>query len=553
MCAKQRAMIAALLLFGTVVAFTAVPSSAQLTDVTRTPNPIGEGICKSFPQQVGAGRGNIFTPGSSLFIINRDPFRSIRRGRQVFQRKFARVQGQGPAIDDASGDIAANPALGAGLGDSCAACHGRPRGSAGFGGDVFTRPDSRDSPHLFGLGLKEMIADEMTQGLRKIRKSTIDQAMSTGQTIVASLDVKGVNFGTITVFPNGTVDTSNVQGVNPDLRIRPFRLDGRFIAIREFVIDAFNGEMGMQAVDPDTLVASLGSFVTTPSGMELNGKEDVFQGPPVQNPQQDGDGDGVANEIPTSIVDFEEHYLLNYFLAARGEITDAVDKGRDNFKEVGCTSCHVSNFQIDRDRRVSSTDTDFQPNPSISNPFNRLFVNVSPLFNEVNDGSGHPTLKVPKFQPFLAQDLFTDFKRHDLGSNFWEIQFTGLVNKQFLTMALHGVGTTAPYGHDGRSHDLREVILRHGGDAQEARDNFERVGDEVQNNILAFLRSLILFPPDDTPSTLQGITPDCVGLQRVRDNLCYDPLVNTSQVRYPQCGHGSIKLGVLFNNPSEPE
>ena len=52
---------------------------------------------------------------------------------------------------------------------------------------------------------------------------------------------------------------------------------------------------------------------------------------------------------------------------------------------------------------------------------------------------------------------------------------------------------------------------------------------------------------------MQGITPDCVGLQRVRDNLCFDPLVNTSQVVYPQCGHGSIKLGVLFNNPNDPE
>jgi hypothetical protein len=553
MRAKQRALIAALLLFGAVVVFAAVPSSAQLTDVTRTSNPIGEGICKSFPQQVGAGRGNIFTPGSSLFLINRDPFRSIRRGRQVFQRKFARVQGQGPAINDAFGDIAANPALGAGLGDSCAACHGRPRGSAGFGGDVFTRPDSRDSPHLFGLGLKEMIADEMSKGLRKIRDTALQQAQQTNLPVVATLTVKGVNFGTLTAHPNGTVDTTNVQGVNPDLRIRPFRLDGRFIAIREFLIDAFNGEMGLQAVDPDTLVASLGSFVTTPSGMELNGKEDVFQGPPVQNPQQDGDGDGVANEVPTSIVDFEEHYLLNYFPAGRGEITSAVEKGRDNFKEVGCTSCHVPDFQIDRDRRVGTFDTHFQPNPAISNPFNRLFVNVTPLFNEVNDGSGHPTLKVPKFLPFLAQNLYTDFKRHDLGPNFHEIQFDGSVNRQFLTMALHGVGTSAPYGHDGRSHDLREVILRHGGEAQEARDNFAGAGDDVQGNILAFLRSLILFPPDDTPSTLQGITPDCIGLQQARDNLCFEPLVRTTKIRYPQCGHGSIKLGMLFNDPTDPE
>src|SRR5215213_11843691 len=330
MSAKQRAIVVALLLFGAVVAFTVVPSSAQLTDVTRTTNPIYEGICKSFPDEVGAGRGNIFTPDSSLFIINRDPFRSIRRGRQVFQRKFARVQGQGPAVDDAFGDISVdpNPRRAAGLGDSCATCHGRPRGSAGFGGDVFTRPDSRDSPHLFGLGLKEMLADEMTKELRKLRDYAIQQAQAQGSAFTVSLDTKGVNFGKLTAFPNGTLDTTSVEGVNTDLRIRPFRLDGRFIAIREFVIDAFQNEMGMQAVDPDTLAASLGNFVTTPSGMELNGKEDIIQGPFVQNSAQDGDGDGVVNEIPTAIVDFEEHYLLNYFLAARHEITKEVEEGR---------------------------------------------------------------------------------------------------------------------------------------------------------------------------------------------------------------------------------
>jgi hypothetical protein len=35
------------------------------------------------------------TSDSSSFIIARDPFRAIRRGRQLFQRKFLRSQGQG--------------------------------------------------------------------------------------------------------------------------------------------------------------------------------------------------------------------------------------------------------------------------------------------------------------------------------------------------------------------------------------------------------------------------------------------------------------------------
>ena len=396
-------------------------SFAQLNDLTQTPNTENAGIRKSLAEQVGAGRGDENTPGSSKFIIKRDPFRSIRRGRQLFQRKFTMEQGLGPRTNDGVGDIEADGSHGAGLADSCAACHGRPKGSAGFGGDVFTRPDSRDAPHLFGLGLQEMLADEMTAELRAIRDQAILdaqngggegkvlvesdfesgagaftfvvgpfsatdpfdsrgslEALSPGETIravttlggrdsvdvfnisggwqttfnlqsdadvrisfdfrliqsadyendedsearisvdgnetvlatftgngnggsdmntgiqVFSLDLqlnagnhtlilgafnnkktasneetfvsydnvrvetvasgpgpvtrelvaKGVNYGSITAFPDGTIDTSAVEGVNPDLRIRPFFAEGSTISIREFVVGALNAEMG---------------------------------------------------------------------------------------------------------------------------------------------------------------------------------------------------------------------------------------------------------------------------------------------------------------------
>src|SRR6266446_8605519 len=149
--------------------FTVVPVTAQMIDKNQASNNAKDGINLSYQQEIGAGRGDVTTPDSSLFIIARDPFRSIRRGRQIFQRKFTRAQGQGPLTGDGAGNIALDASIGAGLADSCAACHGRPRGSAGSGGDVATRPDSRDSPHLFGIGLREMLADEITADLRGIR------------------------------------------------------------------------------------------------------------------------------------------------------------------------------------------------------------------------------------------------------------------------------------------------------------------------------------------------------------------------------------------------
>ena len=112
-----------------VVSLFFIPSVfAQLIDNTQAPNTVKAGINKSLTQEIGAGHGDVMTPDSSVFIINRDPFRAIRRGRQLFQRKFTRDQGQGPRFQDGKGNIndPNNGGLGAGLGDSCTACHGTP-------------------------------------------------------------------------------------------------------------------------------------------------------------------------------------------------------------------------------------------------------------------------------------------------------------------------------------------------------------------------------------------------------------------------------------------
>jgi hypothetical protein len=77
------------------------------------------------------------------------------------------------------------------------------------------------------------------------------------------------------------------------------------------------------------------------------------------------------------------------------------------------------------------------------------------------------------------------------------------------------------------------VILRHGGEAQAARDRFADLPSEKRAAILEFLNSLVLFPPDDTASNLDPGSRGAPG--------------------FPQFGHGSIKLGVLFNDPRDPE
>jgi hypothetical protein len=375
-----------------------------------------------------------------------------------------------------------------------------------------------------------MLADEITTDLRAIRDQAVADAKRTRNTVVRPLRSKGIDYGVIRADRDGKVETSGVKGVDKDLRVRPFFAQGGTVSIREFIIGALNDEMGMQAVDPLLAAAKGGKRVVSPTGMVFDGSKDLVQAPLAVTPNDDPDNDGVKNEIPTSIVDFMEFYLFNYFKPATYRQTLLTQQGNQLMKQIGCMSCHVQDLQINHDRRVADVETRYDPRNGI---FNDLFATASLMVTETDDGSGNPTIKRANGKPFLVKNIFADMKRHDMGPLFAERNYNTELNKDFITEPLWGVGTTAPYGHDGRSINLREVILRHGGEAQNSRNAFANLSENGKAAILEFLNSLVLFPPDDTASNLDP----------------GDPNTPTFPVR----GHGSIKLTVLFNDPNDVE
>lgn len=164
--------------------------------------------------------------------------------------------------------------------------------------------------------------------------------------------------------------------------------------------------------------------------------------------------------------------------------------------------------------------------------FNDLFSTATTLINVIND-SPNPPYQEAQFNGFLVEEIYSDLKRHDLGPNFHERQYDGTITTHFVTEPLWGVATTAPYGHDDRSINLNEVIKRHGGEAQTSRDSYVELSAGDRAKVLAFLGSLVLFPPDDTASNL-------------------DP-GNPSDPDFPQRGQGAIDLSVLFINPLDKE
>ena len=102
-----------------------------------------------------------------------------------------------------------------------------------------------------------------------------------------------------------------------------------------------------------------------------------------------------------------------------------------------------------------------------------------------------------------------------------------------MTTPLWGVGSTAPYGHDGRSATLEDVILRHGGEAQAERDAFTQLADsdkQQRARVPTHARPLL--------ATRHRLEPQARGQE---------------QPQYPLVGHGSIDLSVLFNVPADKE
>jgi hypothetical protein len=76
-------------------------------------------------------------------------------------------------------------------------------------------------------------------------------------------------------------------------------------------------------------------------------------------------------------------------------------------------------------------------------------------------------------------------------------------------------------------------VVRDMVEALAARNAFAALKPYDQAKTLCSQDSLVLFPPDDTASTLDPADP--------------------TKANFPQYGHGSIKLTVLFNAPTDLE
>ncbi|MBI5434966.1 MAG: hypothetical protein HZA52_19185 [Planctomycetes bacterium] len=393
---------------------------------------------------------------------------------------------------------------------ACTACHALPMDDGGGGiahnvtrdplrlGDP-TQYIERQTTHLFGSGALQRVAEELTATLHALRDAAEAEACASGLPVTKALVAKGISYGSLVATPSTSgpctvvLDTSGVIGVSADLVVRPFGWKGDTPTMRQFCRNASNNEIGMQ-------------------GVEL-----VGQG-------VDGDFDGVSDELGVGDVTGMVIYVtgqprpLSNLELDRWSLIDpltpedkrAIRSGRQLFEASGCAVCHVPSLTLDdpifREPSLNPAFRDavlpagqdplvegLDPNFAVRYDLTRdLPDNVI-----VDPNTGQVIVRLGNFKKNASGqalvELFGDLKRHDMGAGLAEqIDEIGTGASVFMTENLWGVGSTAPYLHDGRATTLEQAILLHGGEAQAARDAFAALPTPARADVTAFLANLVL-------------------------------------------------------------
>jgi mono/diheme cytochrome c family protein len=413
---------------------------------------------------------------------------------------------------------------------SCGECHNMPHGAAAglASTDRAGDPDGdghppflqRSTTSLWGDGILQLLAQEMTEELQATRDEVARMASEQPEHAVErSLTAKGVSFGAIaaTAGANGEVqfDLTGVEGVAPDLVVRPLLWKGNVPTVRMVMVGAAAGLMGMQA------------------------EEALWFPPPGREYDPDPDGDGVERELSVgditaltiySAAQETPHSVQHLANLGMVEMPDAetlarIERGRAVFASVGCASCHVPEMHLQNtvfeepttrgnghyySRRLVERDVGYDPERPVR--FDLLADAQEPRVEPHPEGGA-------------IVRLYGDLKRHHMGRQLSDVpsrQTTATANggplviegdtvliepTEFLTPELWGVGSTGPWLHDARAGTLAEAVLLHGEDepppvgdagrseAQESRDAFQALPEGDQEALLTFLRSLRLYEP----------------------------------------------------------
>ena len=366
--------------------------------------------------------------------------------------------------------------------NSCLACHNLPRAGGGgdnsnnvFGlasdvdfatleGSVGSEDDSssvlditneRNTVGIFGDGLVELLAREITYDLLKIVDSARVTAMENNQSVKKELVSKGISFGYISAHKNGFVDTSELDGIDNDFIVRPFIQKGVIASLRDFSNISMNHHHGMQSE-------------------ELVGNN------------SDSDRDGVINELTEGDITAITLFQATLDYPTRSVSSDPIIKKSQNngeiiFENIGCSGCHMPNLPLKSLNFVEPGPFNTENSTTLSESNNNLVVDLEDYVSKL-DKDANGNYLVP---------LYSDLKRHDMGQlldNERPLQ-KGVPTNYWLTKKLWGFYSEPPFLHHGRSNLLTNVIEMHQGDAKISSDAFFELSETEKADLIEFLKS----------------------------------------------------------------
>ena len=472
----------------------------------------------------------------------------IEYGAQLFNAKFTVQEGAGRPKSKGTGAPISDPSsplvfprnfdrLSSPDANSCSGCHNAPM--PGAGGDRVTEvfvlaqrfdhltfnhsdgittrgavdesgrlvtmenaSNDRKTVGMNGSGFVEMLARQMTADLQAERDATPPGSSR-------QLLSKGIYFGTLIHKADGSWNTSEVQGLAapsmsssgttpPSLIIRPLHQVGNVISLRQFSNNAFNHHHGMQSEER----FGLGT---------------------------DPDGDGVSNEL--TVADLTAASIFQATLSVPGRVIPNDPRieranvvGEAMFDKIGCATCHAT---------LPLTSNN---NPGLPGQPGWIYFEPNP-YNPAT-GPNSPNLQLgptnyPVSAPALAVDLtsetlplprlrahggvvmvpaYTDLKLHDISATSDPATdpecepldqnqpagspgfFAG--NCKFITRKLWGFyNQGGAFMHHGKFTTAREAIEAHNGEALSQRLAFDALPQNLQNDVIEFLKSLQVLPP----------------------------------------------------------
>lgn len=323
--------------------------------------------------------------------------------------------------------------------NQCSACHTDPA-AGGSGGETvlkatrFVPPDSCD---LLVSSGGENIREQATPAARAVgitEETVPPEATARGRFTAPFL----FGLGLVDAIPDETIlhradpedadgdGISGRPGRTRDGRLGRFGRKADTATLQDFIVGALSLEMGL----------------TSPA-LPMESGFDGGAPPPHTDPTPEPEVDAA---LVAQLVDFVRFLAPPAPKPRSAAQRDSVEQGRRLFTSLGCSACHVPTMTT---------------GPSDVGPLDRKRV-----------------------------ALYSDLLLHDMGPGLADICGAGAAPAEVRTELLMGLRHRDTYMHDGRNFELAEAVLRHGGEAQAARDAFADLDGSARLILLVFLNSL---------------------------------------------------------------